>query len=93
MWTMLKSEPKSRQIYDLVQEFDKALGLSLDIESINKSLNEQVEIPQEILDLANERLEARKNRDWAKSDALRDEIKQKGYIIKDSKDSFEITKD
>ncbi|MBX7148095.1 cysteine--tRNA ligase [bacterium] len=31
----------------------------------------------------NERLEARKNKDWAKSDAIRDELAAKGIVLKD----------
>jgi len=41
---------------------------------------------------AEERLEARRNKDWAKSDALRDEILSLGYIVKDGKDSYTLTK-
>ncbi|MBR2223438.1 MAG: hypothetical protein IJ973_03845 [Christensenellaceae bacterium] len=49
-------------------------------------------IPEEIKKLAEERAAARKNRDWARADALRDEIKAKGYELKDSKDGVQITK-
>ena len=90
---MLRSEQKSRAIYNLVQEFDKALGLSLDINSVIQDEGTKEEIPQEIISLAEERLVARQNKDWAKSDELRGLIKQKGYTIKDSKEGYEITKD
>ena len=93
MWLMLKNEPTSREIYNLVQDFDKALGLSLDIENIEKSLSEKADVPPEVLALASQRLEARKNKNWAESDLLREKIKELGYVIKDTKEGFEITKE
>ena len=45
-----------------------------------------MEIPKEILKLANERKLARKNKDFKESDRLRDELKKLGYEIKDSND-------
>ena len=50
------------------------------------------EIPDDILELIEERKQARNDKDWAKSDKLRDLIQSKGYIIKDTKDGIEITK-
>ena len=41
-------------------------------------------IPAEVTALAEERAAARKNKDWAASDRLRDEIAQLGYQIKDA---------
>ena len=60
---------------------------------IQKSQNcEKQEIPQEILDLVEQRKMARENKDWTKSDELRDFINQKGYLIKDTKNGVEISK-
>jgi cysteinyl-tRNA synthetase len=50
------------------------------------------DIPQEVIALAKERLVARQNKDWASSDALRDKIANLGYIIKDSKDGYTLSK-
>ena len=44
------------------------------------------------MQIVNERKLARENKDWAKSDELRDLIKEKGYDIKDLKDGVEIKK-
>ena len=49
-------------------------------------------IPDEVIRIANERLEARRNKDWAKSDELRNELARLGYLIKDSKDGYELIK-
>jgi len=34
---------------------------------------------------------ARDNKDWAKSDELRDLIKEKGYIVKDTKEGQKLS--
>ena len=47
-------------------------------------------IPQEVIDLAQKRVEARTNKDYALSDQLRDEISKKGYIIKDLASGYEL---
>lgn len=49
-------------------------------------------IPNEIFVLAQQRLEAKKNRDYALADKLRNEIISLGYYIKDTKDSFVLSK-
>ena len=74
---------------ELLAKFDTVLGLK--IEQIMPKPQE--EIPQEIIDLGQEREQARMNKDWEKSDALRDLIKRKGYEIKDTKEGVEIKKD
>ena len=54
--------------------------------------NKGEEIPSQVIDLANERVKARQNKDWALSDKLRDEILGLGYVIKDSKDGYSLSK-
>ena len=48
-------------------------------------------IPDEVKELAEKRLDARRNKNWAESDRLREEIAQKGYAIKDTAQGYEIT--
>ncbi|HKK17794.1 MAG TPA: cysteine--tRNA ligase [Opitutales bacterium] len=50
----------------------------------------QVDAPDEIVALAQERWDAKKAKDFAKADALRDELMEKGWVVKDGKDSFEL---
>jgi cysteinyl-tRNA synthetase len=91
VWEIVKSEKKSKQFADLLLKFDQVLGL--DLENSEKYLNEKIEVPQEILDLAEERKVAKANKDYAKADELRDLINSKGYSIKDSADgTIEIEK-
>ncbi len=50
------------------------------------------EIPEEVLLVAEERKRARAEKNWAKSDELREKIKALGYAVKDGKDGYELTK-
>ena len=50
------------------------------------------DIPSDVKAIADERFIARQNKDWAKSDELRDKINQLGYDIKDAKDGYTLTK-
>lgn len=87
LWNMLKEKP-SQAIYDLAMKFDKVLGLALDTESAP----EKVDAPEEVIKLAELRLKARKDKDWAQSDVLREQISKLGYQIIDKKDGYDIKK-
>ena len=50
-------------------------------------------LPKEISDMIREREEARKNRDWARSDQLRDLIVKAGYILEDTKMGQKVRRD
>ena len=50
------------------------------------------DIPADVKAIAEERWTARQNRDWAKSDALRAVLAEKGYAVKDSKTGYELIK-
>ena len=54
------------------------------------SQNQDVEVPEKVQLLANQRWEAKSNKDWAESDRLRDEINSHGWIIKDDKEGFKL---
>lgn len=90
MWDALKNYPDSKDIYNLVLDFDHFLGLKL---NEIKECEQNLDIPEEIITLAEERKTARNNRDYALSDTLRDKILSLGYIIVDKpKNEYEITK-
>ena len=86
LWKMLKSEEKSNDIFLLAKKFDSVFSLDLGKET------KADEIPEEILNLANQRKIARENKDYAKSDEIRNLISSKGYTILDTKEGFEIKK-
>ncbi|MCB1108464.1 MAG: cysteine--tRNA ligase, partial [Chlamydiia bacterium] len=59
------------------QSYDQALGV-LPIEE------EKLSIPPELTQALEQRQAARKNKDWAEADRLRDFIHESGYLIEDS---------
>ena len=52
----------------------------------------KTEVPAEIQALLDQRAEARKAKNWAESDRLRDEIASAGWLVKDSKDGQSVTR-
>ena len=54
---------------------------------------ERDDLPEEIRALAEERAQARKEKNWARSDELRDAIRAAGYILEDTKQGQKIRKD
>ena len=88
VWEVVRAEEKSPKLAKLLLKFDTVLGLKIE-EETQKQVEE---IPQEILDLVEQRKIARENKDWIKSDELRELINQKGYDIKDTKQGTEIKK-
>lgn len=89
VWDALKNNPASKDIYNLCLDFDKFLGLRLsEVKDDTKS-----DIPQEIINIAEQRKTARNNKDYALSDKLRNEISSLGYTILDKpKNEYEIAK-
>ena len=88
VWELLKLPP-SASVYSLILEFDKVLSLGL--ENAVLALD-SIEIPQEIISLADKRLSAKKSKDFKLSDSLREQISSLGYEIQDTKDSYTIVK-
>ena len=87
VWEVLKYAKKSPEIAELLLKFDTVLGVK-----IEKEEKEEIKIPEEILNLIEERKQARQEKNWTESDRLRDEIKEKGYEVKDTKDGMEVVK-
>lgn len=87
MFSMLKNEPKSNQIYLLALDFDRVFGLKL-----ADNIEKEIDIPEDIKELAEKRWNAKKSKDWATADALRNEIISKGYQLLDTKNGYEIKK-
>ena len=86
VWELARYEKKNSEISKMLKKFDTVLGIKIDKEDTK----DQKEIPQEILDLVEQRKIARQNKEWAKSDELRDLINQKGYDIKDTANGTEL---
>ncbi|MEO0416094.1 MAG: cysteine--tRNA ligase [Verrucomicrobiota bacterium] len=50
------------------------------------------DVPEEIQALAQQRWDAKQNKDWGAADALRDQVQAAGYQIEDQKDGFIVVK-
>ena len=86
IWDVVKNPVKSTKLSDLLLEFDKVLGVKID-----KS-EEKIELPQEIEEMLENRKKARQEKNWELSDKIRDELKEKGYNVKDTKDGMQVEK-
>ncbi|MDP2669905.1 MAG: hypothetical protein Q8O99_02685 [bacterium] len=54
--------------------------------------DEEVAVPAEIQVLAQQRLEAKKNKDFARADALRKQLTEAGREVRDTAEGFEVVK-
>lgn len=63
-----------------------------DILGIVYNRKKQDEIPQEVLDLAEQRKLARKDKNFALADELRNKISELGYVIEETRQGTKITK-
>lgn len=88
LWTMLKDDTLSaKQKLELAYDFDKVFGLQLDKMEKAEAADD---IPGEVKSLAEQRIQAKKDKNFALSDELRNKIKEMGYEVKDSKDGYEL---
>jgi cysteinyl-tRNA synthetase len=83
---VLKSKLENSEKLALILDFDKVFGLKFEM------ILETVDVPKEVKNLALEREEARKEKNYEKADELRKKIEDMGYIVKDTSDGFEIFK-
>ena len=79
VWETIRYPKKSTEIANLLLKFDTVLGLKID-EPIQK---QEQEMPQDVLEMIEERKIARQNKDWAKADGLREKIRNMGYEVRD----------
>ncbi|MBR6524325.1 MAG: cysteine--tRNA ligase [Clostridia bacterium] len=71
-----------RRISDLIKELGGVLGL------LGKEIKKP--IPADIQELIDKRTEARKNKDFAESDRIRDLLLEKGVILKDTREGVQV---
>ncbi|WP_292589485.1 MULTISPECIES: cysteine--tRNA ligase [unclassified Mesotoga] len=86
LWKVVDSEDLCPgEKLSLINEFDRVLGLGL-------SEIETEVIPEEVEELAKQRDQARRGKDWKKADELRKLISEKGYEVLDERDGYKIRK-
>jgi cysteinyl-tRNA synthetase len=76
LWNLVRDKKAQGKI-KTIKEMDRIFGLNL----LKK---EEIKIPAEIKKLVAEREQARKNKDFKKSDQLRQKIKSLGYWVEDT---------
>jgi len=86
VWDVAREKEKSKGYYELLMEFDNILSLDLDKKEVKE------EYSQEIIDILNERAKSRENKDFEKSDLLRDKLKKLGYEVKDTREGQILNK-
>ena len=77
---------QASSVLDVFTKMDSVLGV------VFFGRAAKAEVPTEIQALLDQRAEARKAKNWAESDRLRDAIAAAGWIVKDSKDGQSVTK-
>ena len=85
VWELLKAEETDADKRATLMDFDRVLGLGLESYSAPK-----VEVPEKIRELADERDEARKKKNWKRADALREEIEAAGWLVEDLSVGYEL---
>ncbi len=94
LYDVLKSTTNAKTKLALIEDFDKVLSLDLlaQAKKIAENSDAEQELPAEILELAEKRKEARKAKDFALADQLRDQITDLGFVIEETRQGTKITK-
>jgi cysteinyl-tRNA synthetase len=83
LFDLIKDDVNNNTKIYLIKEFDKVLSLDL-FETKKKEIREELLL--EVESLINERELAKKNKDYKRADEIRDNLKNKGILIKDGRD-------
>ncbi len=92
MWELVKNPNLSpAKKYVTLLDFDRVLGLGLG-ELQHAAAQDSEAIPDDVEQLATERKQARADKNWQKSDELRDKIADMGYIVHDTAEGQKVSK-
>ena len=86
VWELARSSEDNAVKKATIIECDEILGLD-----IGAWRPEETEIPAHVRLLIDERLTARNDKDWARADALREEILELGYALEDTKKGTDVS--
>ena len=87
LYDLLKADTNDITKYELIKDFDKVLSLNLEnAKSTETTEGVDAELENFVLAKIEERKEAKKAKDFAKADAIRDELLAKGIVIKDTRE-------
>lgn len=93
IYDVLKADTNPATKLALLEDFDKVLSIGI-VEKARKltAENADSDIPQDILDLVEQRKEARKAKNFMLADEIRDQISQMGYLVEETRQGTKITK-
>jgi cysteinyl-tRNA synthetase len=86
-WDMLRSPNSSADKFVTLKQFDSVLGLK-----VAETWEQARLIPDTIHDLLEQREEARKAKDFTRSDELRQSIEAAGYVVEDTPQGARVKK-
>ena len=79
--------------YNAIKATYSLLGLFTEVpEEFLKAHEKVEEVPEDVKALAESRFQAKKDKNFALADELREKIKQKGYQVLDTKEGYTLTK-
>ena len=82
IYDVLKAETSESTKFELIKDFDNVLGLELTIENTNNSEVDEENIKSKI----EERNDAKKNKNYELADSIRNELLEKGIVLKDTRE-------
>lgn len=88
LYDVLKSDLNNNTKLYLIEDFEKVLSLDL---LKDKEVEIDEELKKYIEEKIKERSEAKKNKNFELADKIRDELKEKGIIIKDTREGTEYS--
>ena len=90
---LAEGDAKARRIVNQIRRTYSLLGIfKKDAKTYLAQYAKEAEVPADVKAVAEERWAARAAKNWAKSDELREKLKEMGYAVKDSKDGYSLTK-
>lgn len=85
IYDVLKLDVSSSTKLEIIKKYDEVLSLNL-------LSFDSIDIPSEIVDLAEQRKNYKINHDYNSADMIRNKIRENGYDIKDTRDGYNIIK-
>lgn len=88
VYDVLKEDTNEATKLAIINDFDKVLSLDLTKGAIEEKKEENIdsELETYINEMMAKRAEAKKNKDFATADSIRDELASKGIILKDTRE-------